>query len=638
MKNAAYLTFALFLLLLPLVAAEAPTLLYDFNTNFTSTTPGYVKMHELDDTHLAILSVDGTTTKFRIINPATGAITDTADIGGANRVVGIDHTGTTIAVCAYDRVSPGFGEVVRFYRKPSGQDGFLNLLGAEYYSSSDSGYSGCVIDETSSTRGKLFVQNFGKTFIQPDKDARIIVYFNGSARELEQLPINYGNIQAFERTYDEENEVFQNGGDFISNEDPENHTGKTLDSLILGDYVVAWNHDSSNPEYITNDGHLVLAEDYNDLIESSGSATMDKIVALPNRNNVLGIINGTWYSADFSTPATPVLTDEGVTLPEFTDSYNNFLTTSTRIYHFNESSGRLTTWQYSTGPTCLASEGCYIDDAFSYGDSVLNHGWSGTGVSPVDGQLECYQNPGRYHRYYFTPITQSTGTFYLDFDATMCGSSTSELYLSLYSSNDLAWNIRMKADFLGGTIQDHQSNYLAYSIGDNVTDTEGWCSGLQRFENSYKVIFYPQNTPKTYDIYINDAVVSEGNEWTTIGQNLLSVDNFDIGVSPTTPYCWWRLDNVQLYTIPLDQQLTDEQIEDARNTIGGIEMSLDTQFHFDRDDHCEVTENTQICFLRWAVGGILDWLWRIIINNPLQSLAFILVAIVLVVAGYNSRR
>lgn len=641
MKKAAYTLLLIFALLLPLVAAEAPTLLY--NVDINGTTGGDISLYEIDDTHLAIAEVQGTQVKFNIVNPTTGQITDTATIGGVNRIVGIDHTGTTIAVCTVDRVSPGFAERVDFFRKPSDQDGFLSNLGSSTYSSSDSGYDGCIIDQTSSTRGQVFVQNFGKTFTLPDRDGRYTVYFNGSGATLEELPVDYTSSQYYHQNYDEENNVFHNAGDFISNDNPENHTGATTDSLALGDYTTAWNHDRNNPLWVTNNGHIVYTDDYNDILESSGSITADQVVAVKSAVQVFAVINGTWYTGDFTNAATPTLTSEGVDIPDYADSYTSFYTTTTRIYHFNSTSGKLTTWQYQEEQTCSATQGCYIDDNFNYGDTVLNHGWTGTSVAPVDGELECYNNAGRYNRYYFTPITAETGEFFLEFDATMCGQSTAWLELALFSNNDVAFQNRMKADSLEGTIQDHNWDYVTYDIGDNASDDDLFCTpvlgpGFKRFENSYKYVFHPQNNPKTYDLYINDVLVSQSNEWTTVGQNLLSINNFGISGSPSTPYCYWRVDNVNLYRLLEDEQLTEEAILEARNTIGGIEMSLDTQFHFDRDDHCEVTENTQLCFLRWAVGGLLDWFWRLIVNNPLQSLAFIFVAVVLVVAGHNARK
>lgn len=638
MKNAAYIIPIFFILLLPLVAAVGPELLYEVDVDGVAGTR--VRMHEIDSTHLAILDTYSTSIRLRIVNPTTGVITDQSTSGGINIPFGVDYEGGTIVVCAADRISSGFADVVIFYKIPlsSQGDGFMNQVGYYSRTTTDGSFSGCVIDESSSTSGKAFVQNYGKTFIQPDKDGRVTVWFNGSSNSFAEEPVQYPTPHLYNQQVDTSNEVFANGDEFINNSDPYNNTGKILDTLILGDAIAQWNRNANSPEWVTQNGYLVIADDYSNIIESSGSATMDLIIAHGGRDEIIGIINGTWYVADFTNAAVPVVTSTGVDIPDAGDDAINYFTTSTRIYSFNATSGKLTTWEYQAAETCSASDGCYIEDNFNYDDTVLNHGWTGTGVEPINNSLECYGNPGRHHRYYFTPITSSTGQFFLDFNATMCGSSSSEIYLSLYSNNDIAWNIRMKADALGGTIQDHASNYLSLTVGDTVNDTENYCTGLDRFENSYRIVFNPQNVPRTYDIYINGQPVSEGNQWTAIGQNVLSVNNFDLAVGTGAPYCWWRVDNIHLYTLSTDDQLTDDAILEARNTIGGVEMSLGTQFHFDRDEHCEVTENSQLCFLRWIVGGILDWLWRLIVNNPLQSLAFILIAIVLVIAGHNSKK
>lgn len=637
MKNAAYIPVLIFILLSSFVAA-APELLSEVALN--GTTPSIqMKMHSIDETQLILLDNVAGTCRLRIANPTTGQVTD-QNTFACSYAHDVHYDAGTITVCTtYFLGGTGSRHQIKVYKYP--EPGFLQPKGG-YNSPYGAGsfYGGCEIDSSSSNSADIFVGNL--YFAASTQTGVVKIWFNGSSATFTQYPITVP--PGFNRLTDENNEIFGTSNDFYDNSDPYNHTGKILDSTVLGDILRAWNFDSASPEWVSANGYIAIASDYSDITESSGSVTMDDVIAYGGRDEILGIINGWWYQGDFSiTPGAPTLTNTSVEITNYdpapdTRTYE-YLTTSTNIYYYNETNDILSTWEYQAAPTCIASNGCYMDEPFIYGDSVLNHGWSGWSVEPINGQLQCFGST-QYTTYQITPITPGVGTFYVEFDARICGDPTGPLEMSLFSNNDALVQLRFTGDSANGTIQDHTGAYLTESLGNTVADPGNLtCSGTNRFENNYILEIFPQNNPRTYNLYVNGVIVSQNNLWTTVGQQVFGVNSigFSGGISPV--YCFWSIDNVKIYTSQVnDPDLTDDEINDERNTIGGEVMSLDTQFHFDRDAHCETTENTQLCFLSWVVGGLLNWLWRMIVNNPLPSLAFILVAVVLVIAGHNAGR
>lgn len=633
MKKAAYIPIMIFLLLTTLVAAAAPTLLDTFNLN---ATYGYrTHITEIDSNHIAILdhALASDTCRIRIVDTDTGEITDSTTVT-CTYPIDIDYDGGTLAVCySYHPPSQSFRHYVQIYKIPD--YGFMNPAGGTLQGSPSIFFGGCELESSSSTTADVFVGSYGVSQIT----GSLKIYFNGSTAVMTPLPIVVP--KSHNRLFDESNEVVGTGTNFYDFSDPYNNSGKILDTLLFGDSLRAWNFDSSNPEWVAANGYIALADDYSAIVESSGRVIMDEVIAYGGRDEILGVINDTWYNGDFSiTPGTPTLTNTGVKLANVNTGTSNgvdWLTTASKIYYLNTTNQILTVWEYQIAPTCDAANGCYMDEPFIYTDSVLNHGWAGWSVNPIDGELKCFGST-QYNTYQFTPITQSVGTFYVEYDARICGEESAPLEMTLFNNNDALVQVRITGNSANGTIQDHTGAILSNTIGNTVADPGNiTCSGLKRFENNYLFALYPQNNPRTYDVYINAALVSQNNLWTTVGQQVLSVNSIGFSGGITIPYCFWGLDNVKIYTQQINEpDLTDEEILEERNTIGGEVFSLDQQFHFDRDQHCETTENSQLCFLRWIIGGLLDWLWRLIINNPLSSLAFILVAIVLVVAGHNS--
>lgn len=640
MKKAAITTIILFTLLSVFVAAEAPTLL---NTIDLDETRGvFSRLHHIDDTHLIVFDKAWATStcRIKIVNPTTGEITDQTS-WTCTYPIDVHYKDDTLVACStYFVPTQGDKHLIYVYKHPD--DGFLQLKGTWSTGTwASTFFGGCKVDSSSSTSADIFVQNFDKNSsgAGTDIDGVAKIWFNGSTNTFTLYPIIVP--ESFNLLEDTINEVFGVGASFYDNTDPYNHTGALLSTLTNGDSLRAWNYDSNNPEWVAANGYIALIDSYSSPVESSGQVTMDDVMAYGGRDEILGLIDGWWYNGDFTDAGAPILTNTSVSVPNYDPAPPpggsgtfEFLATPSRIYYLNLTNQILTAWEYELAPTCSYLTGCYMDEPFLYSDSVLNHGWGGWSNSPFNGELNCFLST-QYNTYQFTPITPSTGTFTFEFDAKICGDAASYLNVWLADGSNTAIQLWFQGNDEGGTIQDHNWNTLS-TLGDEVPDPGNWtCSGHKRFENNYKIIVHPQNVPKTYDLYINGIIESQNNLWTTAGEQMSQVSYVYFGGGFAFPYCFWYVDNIKISTPPA-ADIDEETLIRERNTIGGELFSLEEQFHFDRDAHCKPTENTQLCFLRWVFGGLLDWLWRTVINNPLPTLALVFFIVILLVAGYNN--
>lgn len=624
------------LLLISTALAAAPTLT---NTYTLNTTTGIrALLTEIDDTHVLIGDIAGSNARLRIVNTVTGQVTDTYT-SPAVYLHDIDYEGGTIIACQTNFIGgTGYFQTLRVLKWP--KEGYLQYKGG--FTSSCSGdcsafFGGCRLDKSSSSSADIFVQNFdwpGTSGTNRDGVAK--VWFNGSF-SFTDYPIIVPLRAEF--LYDMNAEVIGTGNDFYDFSDEYNNSGRILDTLTYGTNLVAWNHDSNNPEWVTDDGYIALTDDYQDVIQASGSVTMDDIYAMSGIDNIMGVIDGWWYTADFSeNPGDPSLTNTTQRLTNYdpSPSYFPYLTTDTNFYYFNETNNILTVWEYQTAPSCQASQGCYIDDSFSYSDSIYNHGWSGeySAKTPEDGGLRCLLQP-QYYVYDYTPLVNSEAPFTLDFDLDMCGDSSANMVLQIGSNGVPGFQLRFQADTLGGRILDENYNQLVNTVGDNISDPGNLtCSGLPLFSNHYTIVGNQNSNPKTYDLYINGALASAANLWNDNGQAMSSTNYLYLSASVAPNYCWWTIDNIELYT----EVAPSANASKSQSTIYGIDFSIGATNPFDEDKLCAPTENRGLCFLRVIFKGLLGSLWRAIINNPLESLALILVIAVIIATSVSGRR
>lgn len=270
-------------------------------------------------------------------------------------------------------------------------------------------------------------------------------------------------------------------------------------------------------------------------------------------------------------------------------------------------------------PVCLKSNGCYLNETFSYIDTILNHGWGGWGTTPTDtlytqGELMCSPGSSAFYWREFDN-TGVASTVILNFRARICGDPLSALNLWLGSGNDVAINLWFFGDNTTGYIRGGDYSDIGV-LGQNVTDDGGWlCSGFKAFDNNYTLVMYPQNTPRTYDFYENGALLKAGITWTDAGQSMNGLNFLYLSGSYAGNKCFWYVDDISLTGIPIN--ITSDVL--ARNVFGPWNMNNGT---FDYSV-CGPTENRLVCAARSSIGSLLGWLWRLMVNNILETLALL---------------
>lgn len=149
--------------------------------------------------------------------------------------------------------------------------------------------------------------------------------------------------------YDAYRDVYAVSDDFYNISDVNNWT--LLDTLTSG-AVEAFNNQYYYPYYVTNEGRLVDATDYNSVVlYTLGISYMP--VAFSNVAQVVGFntTSGEFLVVDYEVPGTPVAVQTGVEINNWPGTLTNaehYAHTTNYIFVFDENTQTLTTWDYDT--------------------------------------------------------------------------------------------------------------------------------------------------------------------------------------------------------------------------------------------------------------------------------------------------
>lgn len=602
----------IFLLLLCVSIATASTPTIQKTIDLGGSGRAEARMAEIDSTHLLILDQNlAGQCKVRVVNTETGVVTDTATFS-CTSIMDVDYQAGTIATCTSEFTGgSGYKHHVRVYKYP--EEGYLQYK-AQYASAFGAAafYGGCAIDKSSTTSADVLVNNL--YYGGSAKDGDIKVYLNGSSPVFTAYPITVPVLR--DALYDTTAKVFGTSNDFYNNSDPYNNS--ILSSLVLGTNLVAWNHDSTSPEWVTDNGYLVIAGDYTSPSESSGSVTMDDVIAFASRSEIYGLIDGWWYVGDFTNAGTPTLDNLSVAMTNYDPSPNvrtqEYTTGSSLIYYMNETNDILTVWAYDSSPSCTTSDGCFLDEPFSYSTSLLAHGWGGSDVSPTNEQYICDGASSGYQENYIDIGRITDESFLLTVELAMCDGDSTEFYISMGDDDLTSFALLIDSN---GVMTDH--------TGATIGSFPVTCDGYTNYTTLW-VIGYPSSSPKSWAVYVNEELVKKNLQFTVEG-NTQDLTWLYIGGNLIPDYCNYSIDSVSIYALS-ESVLSEQEIFEQSYTLGALYLEpANSSFDWSR---CKVGENPNICFMREVGGGLLDWAWRNIVKNPLTWLVFVFLVILVV--------
>ena len=527
----------------------------------------------------------------------------------------LDYKGGRIVTCS-SYSSTGFKHDVRIWSWP--EEGYLNPEGQYYISGADSltSLSSCKLKASSAIKAEVYVKSVW--YAGARHTGELGVWYNGSS-DFTDLPMTLPNT--YEGIYDFTENVVQYADSFINITDIENTS--VLDTLVTSSgEIVAWNENTFAPRWATDDGHIVLTDDYTNIVESSGDVTLDDIFAMQGKYTVHGVLDGWWYEADFTNAGTPTLTNMSVEATNWAASAAGSAPITqlwskgdTRIYIMNQTNQILTMWTYEDEETCVVAEGCYLDDEFSYATSVLSNGWSGSDTYPTDGEYVCdgeTTGSREFNWYDITPVT--TDTLLITADLSFCSGSKTNFHMSMGTGSEAAFVVNIDSD---GNIR---------NAGDEAIGVFPTTCDSYENHSTLEVVVYPDNNPKSYSVYVDEVLQSAGESFTTDGQNNAQLSWIKIDSNLVNEYCNYSLDSISIYSLAADS--TPEAIAISEFTVGALYIEPGNS-SFDWTQ-CRTGENRNACFLRLTGGSSLDWVWNSVIKNPLTWLALVFLIIIIV--------
>ena len=249
-------------------------------------------------------------------------------------------------------------------------------------------------------------------------------------------------------------------------------------------------------------------------------------------------------------------------------------------------------------------DSCAFIETFDYDDDILNHGWYGQSMIPINNQLVCNVSALTEQFYYgFNTLTPEHGDVSFEFELNIINQSI-PLKVDLGYNQD--FGIRLK--FIDGVVYDNDRNepLISYIEGENY---------------NYRLIF--NLASQTYTLYQDDIRMdlttdSFMNFYTTVSNiNFVQFvpDLYSAGIN-----CDWVLDNINVNTdVSID---TTFAISNAQK-VGGIDFS-DGSVGFD-ESVCRQNENSNLCLVRsvgvdilttfknWILGGLILFVVLLII-------------------------
>ena len=299
-----------------------------------------------------------------------------------------------------------------------------------------------------------------------------------------------------------------------------------------------------------------------------------------------------------------------------------------------------------TAATCDSSAGCFLYETFSYNDYIVYHGWNGNWVSyapsiyPEDaGEYECIgaavaSYPYLWHGF-SGDLTPANGVATLKFKSQMCGDPSAgvNVWLGSGSTNAASFWLWGNNVSLMASQGDHSTILWDDSLHGwvpNVTDTYGLCLGLPLWKVNVTVIYRLAQTPRTFDVYVNNHLVGANIDFSGDGQTVAGFNYLYFQGDYVGAKCWWTLDNIEMSaSIPTGS--TGGTYGEFGNYTGTTQTINTLGISSDGFDwsRCRVGENPNICVLRVMFGGALGWVVNLVLDNILYVLVIVVILLLL---------
>jgi len=511
---------------------------------------------------------------------------------------------------------------------------YLDMTTEGYYSLSDSEVSSTgafgdnlVPVSSSGSRFYFMIDDISTGGAEGTKGSDYY-YFDYDADELTYIDVGSGFTEwaTFGKINDGWFMTYE--GRLINITDPSNSSEMDTSAYNADRGFTAWD---GNRKAITVDNKIYNFADLNNiLITGLGFNSSLEAVKFVNDRNIIATDGLTFWLVDFSDKLNPVEVDTGVVFngdlfslsdgyaPDWWGQYNE---EDDYLVVLNLTSEKLYVYSLETEATCLSSGGCLLNDTFEYDDSVINHDWTGTDVSPVDGSLVC---DGSYlaDYYLFTPVSDDDGAVVLSMDFNICDDDEpyTELTLSLWDDRSqsiraMYLRIRETGDILGNPTATNDNQVSVGTFSPN-------CS-VNRSAEHLDLVLNMQNNPNTYSVYINGIEQSVGNRFTIDGDSVDSLNAVYLSSSVVPDYCNWSIEGIDLRYVP------SASLANGTETFGAFVLPSDGSAGSFDESRCRADEQKTWCFLRVMVGDVMQWFLDLVVNNILLFTAFILLAILI---------